>query len=149
MLPQKGSISVLLIDSSGRDRDYYTQHLKKLSPDYEVLQAATGQAGLELFASNTIDCVVLEIDLPDMSGFEVLLKLVPIVRSPQVAVVILTHLTNPALHELALKNGARAALCKTRSSGDDLDTAVLKATAIVQVDRKRKERVGTGELLLE
>jgi DNA-binding NarL/FixJ family response regulator len=74
-----------------------------------------------------------------MSGFEVLAKLVPRVYRPEMAVIVLTRLTNPFLLDLALKNGARAAFHKPLASGDILDTAIVKAISIV-----RKEKVREG-----
>ena len=77
-----------------------------------MVEAATGRSGLDICARQPINCVVLEIDLPDMSGFEVLAKLVPRVYHPEIAVVILTRLPNPFLLDLAIKNGAQAAIAK-------------------------------------
>jgi len=51
-----------------------------------ILEAATGRAGLALYRTHPLDCVVLEIELPDMSGFEVLLKLVRSAERPQIPV---------------------------------------------------------------
>jgi CheY-like chemotaxis protein len=64
--------TILLIDGNHKDREYCAQRLQLSSPDYDVVQATTGQSGLDLCARQPIDCVILEIDLPDMSGFEVL-----------------------------------------------------------------------------
>ena len=61
--------------------------------------------------------MVLEIDLPDLSGFEALAKLVPRAYHPEIAVIILTRLPNPFLLN-AIKNGAQVALQKTLGSGD-------------------------------
>src|SRR5215831_1542507 len=88
---------VLLIDGNQEDRNYYTKLLRISSPDLVVLHATTGQSGLALCTRQPIDCVVLEIDLPDMSGFEVLLKLIPRFQDPAIAVVILTRFANPYL----------------------------------------------------
>ena len=106
-------ISVLFIDSHDIDRNYYGDRLKIYSYDYVIFQAASGQAGISLFETVSIGCVVLEIDLADMSGIEVLVQLVP-TRPPKIPIIVLTRLTNPFLLELAVKNGAVAALCKTR-----------------------------------
>lgn len=38
---------------------------------YEVLQAADGQRGLELFGEHHVDLVLLDLRLPDLSGFDV------------------------------------------------------------------------------
>ena len=136
MVPLSDSLSILLIDGHHEERNYYAQRLRLSSSDYNVVQAVTGQAGLAICSSQSIECVVLEFDLPDLSGFEVLANLVPIARRPELAVVIHTSLPNVHLLDLALKNGAQAALHKT--SGDLLEQTILKAVATVKQDRKRR-----------
>jgi DNA-binding NarL/FixJ family response regulator len=127
---------ILLIDGNHEDRNYYAHRLQMSLPDCVVVQAVTGRVGLECCKHNSIDCVVLELDLPDMSGFEVLLKLVPRVQQPEIAVILLTRLSNPYLLEAAVSNGAQAALHKSMTSGDILDKTVLKAIATVQKDKR-------------
>ena len=130
--------TVLLIDGNHKDREYYAHRLTSSSPDFDVVQAETGRVGLDLLARQPIDCVVLEIDLPDMSGFEILVKLVPRVFHPEIALVVLTGLPNKFLLELSLKNGAQGALFKSVTSGDLLDVIILKA--ISRVKRKKADQ---------
>ncbi|OAI49874.1 hypothetical protein AYO43_00415 [Nitrospira sp. SCGC AG-212-E16] len=84
--------SVLLIDGFSADRTYFANQLKHCSFDYQIIGATDGHSGLELYRSRRVDCVVLELTLPDRSGFEVLENLVSSVDRPQVAVIALTHL---------------------------------------------------------
>ena len=76
---------------------------------------------------------MLEIDLPDMSGFEVLAKLVPRAYRPEIAVIVLTRLPNKFLLDLAIKNGAQATVQKTVGSGDLLEQSILKAISAVKL----------------
>jgi two-component system KDP operon response regulator KdpE len=124
--------TVLLIDDDPHYRDYYAQRLQASVSNYDVVQAPTGRSGLDICARQPTDCVVLEIDLPDLSGFEVLAKLVPRAYHPEIAVIILTRLPNPFLLDLAIKNGAQVALQKTLGSGDLLAPSILKAISAVQ-----------------
>ena len=125
--------TVLLIDNDPQYRVYYAQRLYASRSKYDVVEAATGQSGLDICARQPIDCVVLEIDLPDMSGFEVLAKLVPRAYHPEIAVIILTRLSNPFLLDAATKNGAQAALQKTVGSGDLLVQSILNAISAVKL----------------
>ena len=132
-------ISILLIDANHRDRECYARRLKASSLNCDVVQAATGRAGLDVCARQPIDCVVLEIDLPDMSGFQVLEFLVWSASHPQRAVVVLTGLPNEHLLKLALKNGAQAALQKRAPSADKLEESILRAIAAVKQDREKSQ----------
>lgn len=123
--------SVLFIDSNDADRAYFTEALQDRSADYRIVEATDVDSGLALYRSQRFDCVVLELDFEDRSGFEALVDLVPIVRKPRVAVIILTRLTHLGLWELARKNGAYACLIKGYTSGDMLDTVIQKAIAVV------------------
>jgi DNA-binding response OmpR family regulator len=103
---------VLFIDGNDTDRKYFADQLKRRSPDYKILEAADGEAGLTLYRSRRIDCVVLELDLPDQSGFKVLVDLVPIASRPNVAVIMLTNGLHRGVREIARANGAYAYFVK-------------------------------------
>ena len=131
------AVHIILIDDNTEDREYYAHRLRLFSPDFVVTQAATGRFGLALCQQQLPDCVVLELDLPDMSGFEILIRLVPRPRQPEVGVIVLTRLTTPLFLEAAIKNGAQAAMRKGMGSGDLLHKHVIKTLATVQRDRKK------------
>jgi len=130
------AISILFIDSNKRDHDYYAWRLRASPLSYDIVHAASGRAGLDHCARQPIECVVLEIDLPDMSGFEVLAELVRSACHPEMAVVVLTGHPNPYLLELALKNGAQAALQKMTPSGHKIEKCILAAIASVKGNRE-------------
>jgi CheY-like chemotaxis protein len=123
--------SVLLIDGNNTNRIGFANHLRSCSPDYQILEATDGEEGLALYRSQRVDCVVLALELPDRSGFQVLVELVPIASRPSIAVLVLTNRTQRRLHELARQNGAYACFVKKFTSGDDLERAILRAMAFV------------------
>jgi DNA-binding NarL/FixJ family response regulator len=125
------AISVLLIDGSQNQRAYWADQLKRCSTVYEIVEASDGQTGLDLYRSRRIDCVVLELSLPDQSGFQTLVDLVPIASRPHIAVIVLTLMTQRGVWELAKQNGAYACLAKNFTTGDDLDKAIQRAIAFV------------------
>jgi len=127
----RSTTSVLLIDGSQRQRAYWVEQLKQASPNYQIVEASDGQSGLDLFRSRRIDCVVLEVGLPDDSGFPTLVNIVPIASKPQVPVVVLTQIPYPGVWELAKQNGAYACFHKPRTSAEDLDKAIRHAIEFV------------------
>jgi CheY-like chemotaxis protein len=124
-------ISVLLIDGSKDQRTYWAEQLTRCSADYEIVEAADGHSGLDIYRSRSIDCVVLELSLPDQSGWQTLVNLVPVVSRPHVAVVVLTLMTHQGVWELAKQYGAYVCLTKKFTSGEDLDKAIQRAVAFV------------------
>ena len=129
------TLNVLLIDGHERDRSFYASRLKVCSRDYAIFEAANGRSGLRLYRSCHIDCVILEIHLPDISGFEVLSSLVPLPDTPEVPVIILTNISHPGLLEAARENGAQIALLKQSTTPDLLDQSILKVMSEGSPDR--------------
>ena len=130
------STTLLFIDNHDDDRQYWVQRLRMSSPDYVILEASTGKSGLAICRSQRVECIISELTLPDMSGFDVLLQVVPKPRHPEIAFIFLTRLILAPMKDLALNNGAQAYLVKSHSSGDELDNTIHKALASVAPTRK-------------
>ena len=64
--------SVLLIDPNNDDRQYWMGRLASSSAHYKVFEAKDAETGLALCHSEGVDCVVMELHLPDMSEFKFL-----------------------------------------------------------------------------
>ena len=126
--------TILLIDDNEEDLKYWSDSLRRSAANYTVLESSNAGAGLDLCRARTVDCVVLDLDMPK-SGFHVLLELIPDRQRPQVAVVVLTHLPHPNLFEMATHNGARACLLKQSTSAQELDLTIQQAIASVKAMR--------------
>ncbi|WP_404487340.1 response regulator [Pseudomonas sp. HT11] len=62
-------IQLLIVDDNAATR--YALRRRLESHHYRVLEAGTGQEGLDLIASKKIDGLILDVNLPDMSGFDI------------------------------------------------------------------------------
>jgi len=123
--------TVLLIEDDPKQLASWSDALRNCSAHYSVLEATSGQEGLELLKHHEVDCVVLDLDLTVSSGFEFLLEVVPNRNRPEIAVLIFTRLQNATLERLSLENGAQAYLIKQFSSAEVLDKAIQKAVNAV------------------
>ena len=137
-LPRSNCTTVLIIDDNPEDLESWSKGLAESSSQYSILKAGTVKEGLNLCQDHKVNCVVLDLDMDDSSGFEVLLDLIPDPKCPEIAVVVLTRLKNPTLHETVLHHGAQACLVKQRTSAMDLSDAIQKAN--VSVTPKRNWR---------
>jgi CheY-like chemotaxis protein len=126
------STSILIIDGSKNHRVYWSDQLRSCSPDYQIVEASDGQSGLALFRSRRIDCVVMDLSLPDRPGFEVLADLVPTPSTPHVAVLVLTLLGHRTVWDLAKQYGAYACSHKKHTTGEDLGKAIQRAVEFVR-----------------
>lgn len=127
-------LTVLLIDDNEEDLKHWSDALKRSSTNYTVLESSSATAGLDLCRAQAVDCVVLDLDMPE-SGFHVLLELIPERQRPEVAVVVLTHLPHPNLFEMAKHNGAQACLLKQSTSPQEFEQAIQQAVGTVKAMR--------------
>ena len=123
--------TILVIDDNEEELKYWADSLRQASSNYEVLESSSAAAALDLCQSRRIDCVILDLDMPE-SGFHVLLQLVPDRHCPRIPVIVLTHLPHPNLFEMAKHNGAHDCLLKQSTSIQDLDKAIQQAIAAVK-----------------
>lgn len=126
------SATVLLIDDDPRDLHYWSKALEQACPGHSILQAFGGQAGLDLCRYQQVDCVVLELAMAGLSGFEVMDTLWPDRRTPRPAVVALTRRAERDLHDAAARHGAHACLVKGATTGQQLGEAIGRAMAAVR-----------------
>ncbi len=61
---------VLVVDDDSGNRDLLRRRLDRLG--YAVLQAENGRAALDLMRSAPVDLVLLDLDMPEMDGYQVL-----------------------------------------------------------------------------
>ena len=62
---------VLIVDDVPAMAEQYAYDLKRLR-GYETLVAASGRTALESLTRDAVDCVILDLEMPGMDGFEVL-----------------------------------------------------------------------------
>jgi CheY-like chemotaxis protein len=135
-------IKVLLVDPNKEDREYWVDRLTISSPAFSVLEADNGAVALAICQSQRIDCVVVELTLPDMSGFQLLTRLIPRAFHPQLPVILLSRLNLPPMRRLAINNGAQTYLHKSAVAGHVLGWEIQKAIAAVAFQRARSAWVG-------
>ncbi|WP_248740646.1 response regulator [Pseudomonas sp. MWU12-2029] len=69
----KHDIRLLIVDDNVATR--YALRRRLEGHGYEVLEAGTGGEGLALIASEELDALILDVNLPDMSGFDIVREL--------------------------------------------------------------------------
>ena len=77
-----------------------------LSPFYNLLISRNGTRALELAKQNAPDLILLDVMMPDMTGFEVISKLKESEDTANIPVIFITGLTDPADEEKGFFLGA-------------------------------------------
>jgi DNA-binding response OmpR family regulator len=116
---------ILIIDDDGIVRDALAVFLTRAG--HEVSTAADGVNGLLVFRNNPPDLVVLDRDLPGLSGSEVMAGIREAGRETKV--IILTGYDNPEDAEEYLRSGAAAFLSK----GDGLSHILAEVDRLLGV----------------
>jgi two-component system invasion response regulator UvrY len=110
-------------------------------PQIEVVEAETAEAGLRAAATQSPDLVVLDLNLPDARGLDVLRTLKA--ASPALKVIVFSMYEEPAFIASAMDGGAGAYVSKN----DDPD-ALLEALDAVQAGQAYLSRSVAQKLAL-
>ncbi|MDQ2082221.1 HAMP domain-containing protein [Xanthobacteraceae bacterium Astr-EGSB] len=118
--------------------------------DIEIVAAESGREALTLMRNRPFDCVVLDLRLPDMSGFEVLEALRQEGSMPDVPVVVFTGRELTAEEDARLHTMARSIVVKGVESPERLlDEASLFLHRIVsdlpEAKRRMLERLTSSD----
>ena len=99
---------VLIVDDSGFTRNIHKQIVT--SQGYEVVEAGSGTEGVEMFAREKPDLVMIDLLMPDMDGMEAVGKILEV--DPAAKTVICSTDKQKARREDAQKIGVLAFLTK-------------------------------------
>jgi len=103
-ISENSGFNVLVIDDSALLRKHVEMVLGVRN--YTVVQAKTGQEGLNALKENRVNLIILDLELPDMHGTEVLQKLKQDTAFSKIPVIVLSGTNNPELISNVLKGGA-------------------------------------------
>ncbi len=109
---------LLLVEDDTAERNSVTELLS--SDDIEIMAADTGESALLQLRDNTIDCVVLDLKLPDMSGFEVLERIRDDASLCDIPVVVFTGRELSPDEDAKLHTMARSVVVKGVESPERL-----------------------------
>jgi two-component system sensor histidine kinase/response regulator len=109
---------ILVVDDNEQNRALAQATLE--AEDYEVVLCASGQEALAQFETSPPDCVLLDVRMPGMDGFEVCSRLRALPAGPDTPVVFLTALRDVDTFDAALRAG-----------GDDFLTKPVRPTELV------------------
>ncbi|MEY2934326.1 MAG: hypothetical protein RL033_5075 [Pseudomonadota bacterium] len=109
--------------------------------DIEILSANTGADALELLKRESLDCVVLDLRLPDISGFDVLRRIRDDASLSDLPVVVFTGKDLTADQEAQLQELARKVVIKGVESPERLldETALFLHRVIADLPPQKQK----------
>jgi two-component system chemotaxis response regulator CheY len=108
---------ILIVDDSPTIRRMVKASLAALSGPREFIEAASGLEAIERLAIGPVELMVLDLNMPDMHGLEVLGFVRSHTKYRQVPVIILTTRGDEATRAAALEAGATAYMTKPFTPG--------------------------------
>ena len=146
MLPssqrQKRAVRILLIEDDATVAKSIQHMLSQ--EDFEVTLADLGYVGFNLSKRNTHDLIVLDLQLPDTTGIDILSRL----RSQHIdtPVLVLSGNASPDVKVLALKTGADDHLTKPFHK----DELIARARAVLRcASSHTNSLITTGKIVLD
>ena len=137
------------------DNDIERQSIAELlgHDDIELIFAATGTEALAMLLDEDVDCVVLDLRLPDMTGFELLAKMHAEPSLISIPVVVFTGQDLTADEQSQLKHMAKSIVLKDVQSPERLldETALFLHRVVADLPPQKQamlERLhGSNEVL--
>lgn len=125
-----GAAVVLYIDDKPENIALVRRILAR-RPNTELVTATLGERGLELARERRPDLVLLDVELPDVGGVEVLRRLREDPATREIPVVVVSAEAAPATVERLMEEGARAYFTMPYEISDFLETVegLLKGSA--------------------
>ncbi len=130
---------VLVVDDVPAMAEGYAYDLKRVG-GYETLVAGGGREALELLASETIDCVILDLEMPEIDGFDVLRKLGE--RGVRTPVIVYTGTGNYDRCVQAIRLGAYNFIDKAESIErlvQEVENALERVRLEAEVEALRRD----------
>ena len=126
--------NILIIE----DDDFFRELIRrKLTiKDFNLMEAINGEVGIELMKDKKPDLVLLDLLLPNMDGFEALIKIKAEPAIASIPVIVLSNLGQKEDIDRALKIGASDYLIKSQF---DIDQVIDKITSILATIPQKPE----------
>jgi diguanylate cyclase len=131
-------MQLLLIDDDTVDRLTIRRALRQSGREIEVQEAYSAEEGLEWVKRKQFDLVLLDYQLPSMSGLE-LLKLLKSSTEHRTAVVMLSHNEDEELAIDCIEAGAQDFIVKSEISVFRLTRAMLHAKERFRIEEQLSE----------
>jgi two-component system invasion response regulator UvrY len=134
-------MKVLLVDDHAIVRDGLKRLLADLDAD-EILEASTGRAALTLARSERPELVILDLNLPDLGGLEVLGRLLR--EDRDLRILVLTMHAEPLYASRALQAGAKGYVSKAAAPAEIVAAVRAVARGEGYVEAKVAQAIALG-----
>ncbi|MFZ4543195.1 MAG: response regulator [Saprospiraceae bacterium] len=118
----KNRLCILLIEDNPADAHLIKLYLEETSSKIDVFHSETFFEGIKIINNKDIDIVLLDLSLPDSSGFKTLTRYME--KAAHLPVVVLTGINNEIIGNQSVKAGAQDFLVKGQFDGKMLGRVI-------------------------
>jgi CheY-like chemotaxis protein len=132
---------LLVIEDNDIERDSVIELLRH--DDIEIVAASSGHESLELLLQQPFDCVVLDLRLPDMTGFDLLERLHAESSLRDIPVVVFTGKDLSLAEQTRLKTMAKSIILKDVQSPERLldETALFLHRVVTDLPEEKQRMI--------
>jgi len=131
-------MNLLLIDDDKVDRINTIRTLHRSNYSLDIMEASSAEEGLNLAQSNTFDVILLDYQLPSMTGLD-LLKVFRNFPTNSTAVVMLSYSDDESLAIDCLEAGAQDFICKSEVTVSRLMRAILHSRERYRIEQELRD----------
>ena len=130
---------VLIVDDVKALAEQYAYDLKRVG-GHETIIATGGEAALDAIVSEAVDCVILDLEMPDVDGFEVLRRIKK--QNLDVPVIVYTGTGNFDRCVKAIKLGAYSFIDKAESMervAQEVENVLERAQLALEIQALKRD----------
>lgn len=124
--------SVMVVDDSPTDKAQLRLFLKRAG--YEVLEAESGQDAIESIRKNRPDCVIMDVVMPGMNGFQATRTLARDEATADIPVIVVSSKSQETDRLWAMRQGAKEYIVKPVKQAD----LITKVRTVIGVSNARR-----------
>jgi len=142
-------MKILLVDDDQVDRALVIRALKKSNLDVQITEAITVDQGLEMYSSNAYDVVLVDYQMPQRNGLDMIVELRRESKDNSTAIVMMSSSEDEQLSLDSIHAGAQDFLLKSEISSARLKRALLQASTRFELEKKLYSTYQTVKSLAE
>ena len=142
-------MNILLVDDDQLDREMVVRALNRSDLNAQISEAATVDEGLEMYAANSYNMVLLDYQLPQRNGIEMIAEMRSETKDSSIAIVMMSSSEDEGLSLACIRAGAQDFLLKSEISSGRLKRALLHASTRFELEKNLYNTYKKVKLLAE
>lgn len=136
-------MKLLIVEDKQVDLLFIQKTIKSVNDEVEFLNAGTAEEGIDMLHNHLVDCVLLDLNLPDSNGLELFNRYFSTI--PHVPIIILTGEDDDKLGLTLMDIGAQDFLKKEDINTTNLNKAITFAINRIKTENELRELNATKD----